>query len=271
MRLPTLVGLPSHARFLRMAGLPTLAILLIGAIAAAAEPKQLLLIGQKRDDHPPGTHEYMAGQERLAKLLSGIDAVQTKVVSADEPWSEGPELLDKADGAVIFVSQGAKWASDDPRRLDSLTKLAARGGGLMGLHWGIGCKPAEPIAAYLKLIGGCHGGPDRKYQVLDAKITLPAPQHPIVRGLQPFEVHDEFYYKLKFVKPEGSVQPILQATIDGTPETVCWAWERLDGGRSFGFSGLHFDPNWDRPEYRRLIAQAALWSLKLDPSLYSGN
>jgi len=239
------------------------------AIAVAAEPKQLLLIGQKPDGHPPGTHEYIAGQERLAKLLSGIDSVQTKIVSADEPWSEGPELLANVDGALVFVSEGAKWLSADARRLDAFSRLAARGGGLACVHWGMGTKAAEPIEAYVKLFGGSHGGPDRKFQVVDAKVSLPAPQHPIVRGIEPFEIHEEFYYKLKFVKPEGTVRPILQATIDGTPETVSWAWERSDGGRSFGFSGLHFDSNWERPEYRRLMAQAALWTIKLDPSLYS--
>lgn len=239
----------------------------LAAFVLAAEPKQLLLIGQKPDGHPPGTHEYLAGQQRLAKLLSGIDAVRTKIVSADEPWSEGPELLAKADGAVIFVSEGAKWLSADPRRLDAFSRLASRGGGLACWHWGMGTKSAEPIDAYLKLLGGCHGGPDRKFQVVDAKVTLPAPEHPIVRGLQPFELHEEFYYKLKFVRPDGTVQPLLQATIDGSAETVCWAWERPDGGRSFGFSGLHFDKNWERPEYQRLLAQATLWTIKLDPAL----
>jgi len=46
-------------------------------------------------------------------------------------------------------------------------------------------------------------------------------------------------------------------------ETVGWAWERPDGGRSFGFSGLHFHVNWRHEQYQRLISQAALWTLKL--------
>jgi hypothetical protein len=51
--------------------------------------------------------------------------------------------------------------------------------------------------------------------------------------------------------------------IDGQLETVAWAWERPDGGRSFGFSGLHFHNNWRLPEYRRLVAQGILWTLKV--------
>ena len=40
-------------------------------------------------------------------------------------------------------------------------------------------------------------------------------------------------------------------------------WQRDDGGRSFGFTGLHVHNNWRLPEYRRLVAQAILWTLKM--------
>ena len=76
-----------------------------------------------------------------------------------------------------------------------------------------------------------------------------------------FRVKDEFFYRLKFVRPEGSVKQALTAKIDGTAETVAWTWERPDRGRSFGFSGLHFHDNWKMPEYRRLVGQAVLWTL----------
>ena len=59
------------------------------------------------------------------------------------------------------------------------------------------------------------------------------------------------------------VKPVLIADIDGAKEMVAWSWERPDGGRSFGFSGLHFHDNWKREEYRRLVAQGVLWTAKL--------
>ena len=40
------------------------------AVSGADQPKRVLLLGQKRD-HPPGTHEYMAGLKVLAKDLKG--------------------------------------------------------------------------------------------------------------------------------------------------------------------------------------------------------
>ena len=92
----------------------------------------------------------------------------------------------------------------------------------------------------------------------------PIEKHPIAVGLAPFKLKDEFYYKLKFVQPEGSVKPVLTAKIDGESFPVAWSWDRPDGGRSFGFSGLHFHENWKRPEYRRLVGQGVLWSLKYE-------
>ncbi len=228
----------------------------------ARKTQRLLLLGQKPDGHPHSTHEYSAAMRILAKTLQSQKNLQTILVSADEPWKAGPELIDGADGVVIFVSEGGQWVHQDPARLAALNKLAARGGGFVGLHWGIGTRKAENIDGYLKLLGGCHGGPDRKYKVVDVRTEIANAKHPILNGVQAIDVHEEFYYTLKFVKPAGSITPLLQAPIDGKSHTVAWAWDRPNGGRSFGFSGLHFHENWRHVEYRRMVTQAILWTLK---------
>jgi type 1 glutamine amidotransferase len=228
-----------------------------------SRPKRLLLLSQGPDGHPWSTHEYVAGAQILAKCLQPIEGLQTILVKADEPWKEGPELLDGADGVVVFLSEGARWVNQDRVRLQALQKLAERGGGLVCLHWGMGTREADNIEPFLKLFGGCHGGPDRQYKILDARTEIAAPKHPIVRGIGPVDVHEEFYYQLKFIKPDTGLTPLVQVPIDGQSHTVGWAWERPDGGRSFGFSGFHFHKNWEHVEYRRLAAQAVLWTLKL--------
>jgi hypothetical protein len=244
--------------------LVTMAMATLGA-AAAAEPKTLLLVSQSPDSHPRGTHEYKAGVELLARLLEPNRELKIRLANGDEPWTEGPELLAQADGVVIFVSEGARWLQAAPRRYEAFERLRARGGGLVALHWAMGTRLPEPIEPYLKLFGGCHGGADRKYQVVDTLLHVADREHPIAKGLEDVCVHDEFYYQLKFVKAAAPIVPVLEATIDGQAETVAWSWERPDGGRSFGFSGLHFHENWQLSEYRRLLTQAVLWTLKLPP------
>jgi type 1 glutamine amidotransferase len=231
------------------------------ASAATAAPKKLLLVGQGPDGHPPQTHEYVAGLKVLEKCLAGVPGVETMSVRADEPWKEGPELLARADGVVLFLAEGAKWMQVDPKRSAALKQVLDNGGGLVVLHWAMGTREAGPIDGCLALLGGCHGGPDRKYTVLETQ-ARPA-DHPIASGVKDFRVKDEFYYRLKFAKAEGAVRPVLRVEIDGAPEVVAWAFDRPQGGRAFGFSGLHFHDNWRLIEYRRLVAQGTLWSLGL--------
>lgn len=232
-----------------------------------ASVKRVLLLGQSPDDHAFGTHEYMAGVHILARLLHHEQSLQTIIVRADDPWTEGPELLDGADAAVVFLSEGAKWLSRDAARLAAFQRLAERGGGLVVLHWGMGCREAEPIGNFVELFGACHGGPDRKHKVLTTTLKPAAKGHPILAGIEPLDIRDEFYYQLKCVGSAGSPQespltPLLTITADGQTEMVAWAWERPDGGRSAGFSGAHFHETWNLEAYRRFMTQAVLWVLE---------
>ena len=229
----------------------------------ASRGKRLLLLGQGPDGHPAGTHEFMAGVRILSHCLKRFPGVEAVIVAADEPWEEGPALLDSADGLVLFVSEGAKWMSNAPARLAALQRFGRKGGSCVVLHWGMGTVEAKNIAEFVKLFGGCHGGPDRKHDTMEVTAIIPDPSHPVTRGIADFDVHDEFYYRLKFVQPFSSIIPLVQADIEGKRETVAWAWQRGDGGRSFGFSGLHFHKNWQHPQYRRLAVQAVLWTLDL--------
>jgi type 1 glutamine amidotransferase len=233
------------------------------ADAGSRKVKRLLLIGQSPDGHPWSTHEYLAAARLFAKLLQPVKEVQTIIVNADEPWSDGPELLDGADGVVLFVSEGAKWLQQDRQRLAAFQRLAERKGGLTVLHWGMGTKPPEYIDDFVKLFGGCHGGPDRKFKIVTVKTDVAAVEHPVMTRIKPFQVEEEFYYQLKFVRPAGGMTPLLSVTIDDAPHTVAWGWERPAGGRSFGFTGGHYHRNWRLDEYRRLAAQGILWTMNL--------
>jgi len=235
---------------------------LFTAVLVAQEPQQkrLLLLVQGPDGHPAGTHEYVAGMKIIAKTLQDRADLQTITVTADEPWSDGPKQLADADGAVLYLAEGAKWLQANEERLKAFEQLAARGGGLSCLHWAMGTRDAQYIDAFVKLFGGCHGGPDRKFQVLET--TLTPTREGFAAKKSPFSIEDEFYYTLKFAK-DSSVTPLWQAMIDGQSETVAWTWQRADGGRSFGFSGAHFHRNWERDEYRTLVRDGILWTMSL--------
>jgi len=245
-------------RVLRWVLLLPLVFLLIVPSNAGTPKKRVLLLWQSPDGHPKETHEYQLGQKILKRELDKFASLEVTLANADEPWKDGPDLLAKTDGVVLFVSEGAKWINADARRLAAFQASAKRGAGLAVLHWGMGTKDAKNIAAFVELFGACHGGPDRKYKVLQTDVTLADKTHPILRGMADFKARDEFYYQLK---PAKTSTPLIKATIDGEAYPVAWALQREGGGRSFGFSGLHFHENWQLPEYRRLVTQGVLWTL----------
>jgi type 1 glutamine amidotransferase len=234
--------------------------LALAMCAPAAEPRRLLIVGQGPDGHPPTTHEFMPGAKVLAELLKSQKGLQTTVVNADEPWADGPKLVDGADGIVMLVTQGAQWMQMEPQRHAALKRLAARGGAIVALHWSVGAKDEKYIRGQLDLLGATRGGPQRKYLVLSTELKRVIPQHPILRGVGDIKVYDEIYYALDRVP---GIQPLFTSRIEGKDEMAAWSWERADGGRSFGFVGLHFHGNWQLPEYRRFVVQGVLWSLKL--------
>src|SRR5262245_23432923 len=130
-----------------------LALLVAAPVSHAGPPaaKQLLLVGQGPDGHPKDTHEYRLGLKILTKLLAKVPNLDVTVADADEPWRDGPDLLAKADGVVLFLAEGAKWVQRDPRRHEALKALAKRGGGIVVLHWAMGTRDAKPIDGFLEL------------------------------------------------------------------------------------------------------------------------
>ena len=235
--------------------------LLVLPTLGAEETKTVLLLGQKRD-HPPASHEYYSGLRVLEKCLAGVPHLKTQIVVADEPCPAAPALIDKADGIVLYLGEGGRWMQRDEQRLKAVNALAARGGAIVGLHWGIGAKEDKYVARHVELMGGMHGGKDRKYIVFATDVKVAAAEHPIMTGVKDMRLDDEYYYTLKFAK-QGKVTPLWQAQINDKPETIAWAFERPDGGRSFGFGGMHYHKNWAELNCRRLVAQGVLWSLKL--------
>jgi type 1 glutamine amidotransferase len=223
--------------------------------------RRILLIGQTRD-HPPGAHQYLAGLRVLEHCLQSVEKIDVQIVQADEPWTDGPDLLKDVDTVVLYLGQGGRWIKNDPSRLSAVERLAQRDTGIVAIHWAIGATEDKYITPYRDIIGGTHCGSDRRYVVSENELIVVDPKHPIMRRVHGLTIHDEWYYQLKF-SPQGKVEPLFAAAIDGRRETVAWAFTRESGGRSFGFSGMHFHENWKNESLRRMLVQAVLWSSKL--------
>jgi type 1 glutamine amidotransferase len=212
----------------------------------------------------------MASAKVMEKLLAPYASIDATLSRADEPWPDGPAQIDQADGVVMFVTEGARWLQNDPRRYAAISQMLKRGGGLVAIHWSVGAKEGQYMEQQLQILGGSRGGPERKYTYLETDVTVLNPEHPIVTGVESYRVHDEFYYNLDLLQagptaPAGGrvITPLLSAKIEDKDEICGWAFEPEVGGRSFGFVCLHYHRNWELPHYRRLVVQGVLWTLDL--------
>ena len=109
------------------------------------------------------------------------------------------------------------------------------------------------------------------------------PDHPITYGVDPFEANDEWYYHMRFLPNLEGVSPILTAlppdsslsrgdgphsgnahvrrsVAKGEAQHMAWAFERPNGGRSFGYTGGHYHKNWQNDDIRKLVLNAIAWS-----------
>src|SRR5262249_310573 len=254
----SIFGLGSPMLFMSVA-LLAVGVLQLGSSAAAA-PKRVLIVYQGPDGHLPNTHEFKAGAHVVSRLLASCKDIRVTLANADEPWNDGPRLIDGADGIILFVTQGARWMQTNPERKAALKRLGARGGAIAAIHWSVGAIDGQYIQGQLELLGATRGGPQRKYRELQTELKRVNVRQPIVRGVGDIKVFDEMYYSLDRVP---GFEPLFTSNIDGKDELVAWCWNRPDHGRSFGFVGLHFHANWQIPDYRRFVIQGVLWSLKL--------
>jgi type 1 glutamine amidotransferase len=246
-------------------------------------PKIVLIAGRR--SHGPGDHEFFAGTAILQKMLkqNGVNAVMAR-----DGWPKNEAIFDGAKSVMMYADGGGGHpllAKAERNRLGRMKSLLGEGAGFACLHYAVEY-PKASASDVLPMLGGyfepfwsVNPHWDGNFKTL--------PEHPITRGVKPFKIRDEWYYHMKFVDGMKGVTPILtdippDATRGkpgandahggnpevqkhmGEPEHVAWAYERADGGRSFGFTGGHFHRNWADENFRRLVVNALMWTAKVD-------
>ena len=235
--------------------------------------KRILLVAGSRS-HGPGDHEFFAGTAILMNLLKQTPGVFP--IMARDGWPKNEKLFETADCVLMYMDGGGGHpAIQKPERIALIDKQLDRGAGWVNLHYAVEY-PAKVKDTVQNWMGGYYETGFSTNPHWDAEIRG-LPKHPITRGVKPFTLRDEWYYNMRFVDELKGVTPILQAlppdNTRGTPaakarmgeiETMAWAYERKNGGRSFGFTGGHFHRNWADEDFRRVVVNAILWAAKVN-------
>jgi type 1 glutamine amidotransferase len=234
---------------------------LLLAPPAPAETSVLLIAGPK--SHGPGQHEHPAGCELLAKRLNACGLGIKAQVSPG--WPADAAKAAAADTLVIYSDGQDAHAAKG--HLAELRQRLTAGKGLVVLHYALEPADAETAEFLDEAIGGHYQPGWSVNPVWQMKNPLFA-GHPVTRGVQPFEMEEEFYYHIRF--REGVI-PLLRALppasapgADEVPQTLAWAVENPNRARGFGFTGGHFHRHWLNENFRKLVLNAIVWTAGID-------
>ena len=245
--------------------------------AGAADKKIVLIAGPA--SHGAGEHEYRAGCLLWQKCLASVPGIQVMVYSNGCP--QDASAFTGADAVVIFSDGGGGHPFLKGNGLQIIGDLMKKGVGLGCVHYAVEVPKEKAGPAFLDWIGGYFETywSVNPFWLADFK-TLP--NHPVTRGVKPFQIRDEWYYHMRFPEGMKEVTPILSATpLDstrgkpgvnsdhgGNPEVqkhageaehVMWVFNRPDGGRGFGFTGGHSHNEWADENFRKVVLNAIVW------------
>ena len=237
-----------------------------------AKATKIVLVAGRRS-HGKGEHEFFAGCAVLMKLLQQTSGVFP--VMARDGWPRNPQTFEGAKSVVFFMDGGGGHPIIQKDHREVVQRLMDQGVGFVNLHYAVEY-PKSQSDHVLQWLGGYYetGYSTNPHWKAEIK-TLP--EHPITRGVKPFALQDEWYFNIRFKPEQEGVTPILKAVPPdnkrgtaaarehkGREEVLAWAFNRANGGRSFGFTGAHFHKNWGDENFRRLVVNAILWTAKLE-------
>ncbi|MDG2221485.1 MAG: ThuA domain-containing protein [Rubripirellula sp.] len=253
-----------------------LLLLMSSSLVHGDDKKHILMIAGK-PSHGYGSHEHFAGLKVLEQAIN--EAADNVEITTVKGWPSDESLVERADSIVIYCDGGERHLAIP--HLDTLRNKLAEGCGLVCIHYAVEMVPGPPGDAWVEMLGG-HFEIHRSVNPHWDADFKSMPTHPITHGVKPFVTNDEWYFYMRF-KDSDNVIPILAAVAPestmgrkdgphsgnpavrksvaaGEPQTVAWAYERPDGGRSFGFTGGHHHWNWGNEDQLRVVTNAIRWT-----------
>lgn len=225
-------------------------------------PRNLILTGGH-------THSFPIAAPALARLLAehGIESMIDDDIEGAlaEMEARQPELLTvyalrwSMRDNEKHAPYRASWAfSLSHRGRDAIESHLVRGGGLLALHTAIIC--FDDWAAWKDILGGAWVWGRSSHPPCGPVEVEPADHaHPLVRDVQGFTLDDEVYGNLKFAP---DVVPLLRARAQGGDwHPVLWT-HHAGRGRVVVDALGHDAKAFEHPEHRRIVARAALWTLR---------
>jgi type 1 glutamine amidotransferase len=202
----------------------------------------VLFLGHNNTHHDSARYAPIL---KTALAPDGIDIAYTA-----DPNDLNPETLAKYDALLIY----ANHTTITPAQEKALLDFVASGKGFLPIHSASYCFQNSP--AYIALVGAQflrHGTGEFTAEIVK-------PDHPVMRGITPFQVWDETYVHTK----HNQDRTVLMERVDAVGREP-WTWVRTHGkGRVFYTAYGHDERAWEHPVFQRLIRNAMYWTTNHD-------
>lgn len=191
------------------------------------------------------------------QLFRSIEGADIYIQHLDDFCQSPEELRDSYDVALFYImmmetptDNGLPWYSGKPKT--ALEHLGEIEQGIFVLHHAILAYPQWPT--WNEIVGikernfGFHIG-----QTIQVDITNP--EHPITKGMQPWEMVDETYT----MNNAGEDSNIL-LTVDHPKSMKTIAWTRnYKQARVFCYESGHSNEAWSNRQFRAIVSRGIRW------------
>lgn len=285
-------GLSGWAGLHVAAGALAIALCLVPAPVSAAQagseqqtPTKIVFLAGPKDHGAPGRHEYEKDLRELAWMLENATNLGDRPIVTEVFVGRAPrDLSVLADADLIVMHASGDWlpnetqlffqqaAEHDGRTYDAETMAYIRDLDRMIRENQIGVA----IFHYTmwvdnwegrRLFDGWFGGtwiPNLSQNPVDTwSVSVLAPQHPILRGVDTWTFREEMYSRYFLPYNPGRTDLLLGTPANNRngPHVISFAHQRPDGGRGFVYGGLDFHDNMhEQPNLRKFLLNALVWA-----------
>ncbi|ACU73961.1 conserved hypothetical protein [Catenulispora acidiphila DSM 44928] len=223
----------------------------------AAVPRRVVVVRGGWEGHAPvATTEV---------FVPGLVAAGFEVVVADDldVYCDA-ELLAGTDLVVQCWSEGEDAAELSRKQSAGLVGAVAAGMGFAGWHGGVLAAFRDPD--YLRMVGGLFLFHPPEFLTYRVRIAAEHAEHPIVAGLEDFDVHSEQYWVLGDGRNTVLATTVVESRDGGQGEgavamPVVWT-RRWGAGKVFVSAVGHRVEDLRAPAVRVLTERGLLWAAR---------
>jgi hypothetical protein len=117
-------------------------------------------------------------------------------------WPQDESVFDGADAIIFYMDGGKKHEAlqDGGKRLAKIDEWVKKGMSIGCLHYGVTVDPPDNGGDQFKRWIGGHYEENYSCNPLWEPNFVEFPEHPITRGVKPFQIKDEWYFNIRFAE-----------------------------------------------------------------------